>query len=589
VQIKMKGYYHYLIVLIHCIWFSILGCTLPDQSAKTHGRGFITTPSNYYSTPKARSLADRYKQNLDRIVERIVKTPKTSTLQFANNLASVGGIGFFTHSATKTNDERYLEVVLGVPDTFSGKGEQNQKFAQLFALYGHELLAILINDAAIYQETEVVGYGLNFSWRSVVSEGAASRVILERAIVYAAKDKVRSYLRQEINSDRLLGEAVIFAGEENAPLKLVSYHRPEPTPHYNPAVREETIIAKSEPPMITPKGAVPTERSTRRAEALKNKRVPSSVENPVASQQKADEFPASPPPVNGLTSEEKAKSAEERVRSAQQNQSAPTKDQAVNESAPSAPNNAIGEPATIKPTVTKEKPAESAVVKIPESAVKPAFEQSQSSGVPLVDSKAEAGSPQPARAAEKARTEEVVANKSAGPKATNSKSDELPSSLAEQRYKPSAKSGGTVLIKPPSEPSKSPSAAVEDPKDNQRPAKEEVALKSASKSDPLRPMVPRALEGYIVQLTFEEKNEAQRWAETLERRGHAVSVTVPAGGGTIRVRIGSFSQREDAERQLQRLRQDGLSGIVLNLPQAYRPAVQPTPGESVTKTGATMQ
>jgi hypothetical protein len=48
----------------------------------------------------------------------------------------------------------------------------------------------------------------------------------------------------------------------------------------------------------------------------------------------------------------------------------------------------------------------------------------------------------------------------------------------------------------------------------------------------------------------------------------------------VRVRIGNFTGREEAERQLQALRQDGLKGMVLNLPRAYRPQFQPLPAEA---------
>jgi hypothetical protein len=38
--------------------------------------------------------------------------------------------------------------------------------------------------------------------------------------------------------------------------------------------------------------------------------------------------------------------------------------------------------------------------------------------------------------------------------------------------------------------------------------------------------------------------------------------------------VGNFALREEADRQLRSLRQDGLSGIVINLPQAYHPDVR---------------
>ena len=102
-------------------------CTLLDDgpARKPVAMGLIATPPTYYSTAKARYLGARYKANLDRLVERITRNSKTAPLQFANNISSVGGIGFFTHSATKTADERYLEVVLATPETFEIKGEHS--------------------------------------------------------------------------------------------------------------------------------------------------------------------------------------------------------------------------------------------------------------------------------------------------------------------------------------------------------------------------------------------------------------------------------------------------------------------------------
>src|SRR5438552_3239130 len=195
-----------------------MGCSLMEESPKkTAPLGLIATPASYYSTQKARYLGGRYKENLDRLVDRIVRDPKTANLQFANNIASVGGIGFFTHSAATLPDERYLEVVLAAPETFEVNGEYSTKVSRLFTLYGSELLSILASDAEIYQEPEVAGYGLNLSWRKVVRDSGVPRVVLERAIVYLPKLRVRGFLRHDINQNDLLKYAVIFAVEEDGP------------------------------------------------------------------------------------------------------------------------------------------------------------------------------------------------------------------------------------------------------------------------------------------------------------------------------------------------------------------------------------
>ena len=99
----------------------------------------------------------------------------------------------------------------------------------------------------------------------------------------------------------------------------------------------------------------------------------------------------------------------------------------------------------------------------------------------------------------------------------------------------------------------------------------------------------KVLQGFVIQLAFGETRDARHWAETLERRGFAVSLTEAGGSAGVRVRIGNFKGREEAERQLQALRQDGLKGIILNLPQAYRPEVPAPVSVESGKTASALQ
>jgi cell division septation protein DedD len=91
---------------------------------------------------------------------------------------------------------------------------------------------------------------------------------------------------------------------------------------------------------------------------------------------------------------------------------------------------------------------------------------------------------------------------------------------------------------------------------------------------PLMKPMPKALEGYIIQLAFKDRSEARSWADTFEQRGYAVSVTEASAGESLRVRVGNFRLRDEAERQLKSIRDNGLIGIILNLPRAYRPEVR---------------
>lgn len=259
------------LAVVFLAWFAS-GCALIDDSAsnKLASTGLIATPPSYYSTAKARYLGTKYKENLDRLAERIVRNPNTATLQFANNISSVGGIGFFTHSATETPDERYLEVVLATPETFETKREYSEKVHELFSRYGPELLGIIAGDSEIFADQQLSGYGLNFTWRTVTSEATANRVSLARAVIYFDKEKVGKFLRQGLSQNELLRDAVIFAVDDNGPLELVSYQPREIKPDFRPAIREDNLppaLAKPSQPPSSParreaKKAAPVKKET---------------------------------------------------------------------------------------------------------------------------------------------------------------------------------------------------------------------------------------------------------------------------------------------------------------------------------------
>ena len=99
-------------------------------------------------------------------------------------------------------------------------------------------------------------------------------------------------------------------------------------------------------------------------------------------------------------------------------------------------------------------------------------------------------------------------------------------------------------------------------------------MEHLSEIKPLMKPMPKALEGYIIQVAFKDRSEARSWADTFEQRGYAVSMTEASAGESLRVRVGNFRLRDEAERQLKSIRDNGLIGIILNLPQAYRPEVR---------------
>lgn len=502
------------------------GCALLDDSAprKPEATGFIVTPPSYYSTPKARYLGTKYKDNLDRIVERITRNPKTASLQFANNISSVGGIGFFTHSATKSGDERYLEVVLATPETFEVKGEFSEKVQRLFARYGLEVLGITGADNDIYQDRELSGYGLNLAWRNIVTERAGNRVSLERAIIYFSKERVHNFIRQELRPNELLSDAVIFAVEDDGPLNLVSYRAPELPRDFRPAIREDNLAALPAAPTAT-ESLVETVQ-----------RAPDNVATQTAPIAKPET--ATPVVAPVVTLPEPVGKAVQAPRQIE---------------APS-----VAAPGVVKANETvKPKPA-----KLPAP---------QATAV-----KAEARAPQDQAKAQSAK--QPLAPKQAG--------DAKPQEVIAAPAPPVKMAEPAALVEPAPPPARPNVAKVDSPSvvemkpvapANEKPAGEQLALLKNKPAEvaPTKPAVargaPKPLEGFVIQLAFNDKEKAQRWAEAMEKRGYAVSLTEAGGEGSLRVRLGNFSARDEAERQLRMFKQDGLSGIVINLPQAFRP------------------
>jgi len=515
-MIVRQQYLHALIITIAAV---LAGCsTVEENPRKNLQLGLITTPPTYYTTQKARYLGEKYKNNLDRLVERIVSNPKTANLQFANNIASVGGIGFFTHSATSSVDERFLEIIMGVPETFDSKLDHNAKVQRVFSLYGAELLSILASDSDIYEEKQVNGYGLNLSWRNLVPDTAGPRVSLERSTLYFPKARVRSFLRGDLSQNAFLSEAVIFAVVDDGPMKLVSYRPQELKPDSRRPIQEEPLIAGQIP-------AKPEEQLEKAA-----------LLAPVAKR--------------SITSKEQGKSS---AQSSSQPNDKPNEPKAPpaltekredwNEAGPAA--DKPGEVPVVSYVPIEASTKELSAVQIKED---------------VVVGKQESADRAPLASLEQNSTE----LQSIPPKVDLASLPAAPA-LAPITDAPKVE----VLLKEQLSESKQAKTAT---------GEQAVALPS-----------PKVLQGFVIQLAFGETRAARNWAETLERRGFAVSLTEAGASGSVRVRIGNFTGREEAERQLQTLRQDGLKGIILNLPQAYRPELHPAVAEESGKTISAVQ
>lgn len=186
------------------------------QSPANAKGSLVVTPPSSYSTEKGRLLASDYRGHLVEMVDEIAENAMTQRLRLADNVSSYGGLGFFTHSASLSPDERYLEIIASVPEVLGAGDDFRSKLDQVIAMYGAELLRILSSDSDIYGDERVAGYGLNLTWRT--QKGST-----ERAVIYVPKAKARWFTDGSMNQQEFLAGLVIFKVDSGKPATLVPY------------------------------------------------------------------------------------------------------------------------------------------------------------------------------------------------------------------------------------------------------------------------------------------------------------------------------------------------------------------------------
>jgi cell division septation protein DedD len=74
------------------------------------------------------------------------------------------------------------------------------------------------------------------------------------------------------------------------------------------------------------------------------------------------------------------------------------------------------------------------------------------------------------------------------------------------------------------------------------------------------------LRGYIVQFSFADRAEAERWFSLLNQEGYVTSISLSGEGRPVRLRVGNFPSPVEAKNALGRFQKKGLTGLVVQLP-----------------------
>jgi hypothetical protein len=359
-------------------------------------------------------------------------------------------------------------------------------------------------------------------------------------------------LRRELTQNHLLADAVIFAGQESGPMTLVSYRAQNAQPDIRPPIQDETLTAaaaerrSAEPQAQEPKAALVKENNERALDA--------SVAQPLAiapEKKPSVSKPAAPP-----ISEAGALAAKPAARIAAEAQAAP----AVR-AHPQPPKAPQPNPSPV-PGAPDAKPLEGQTAGAGSKAA-PGGQPNKTEAVAAVSNKpptarsvASAATPTQKEKVPEANAQQEKALSVSKPIGNGANKAAMKTEAAEKSVQPDARRPQTQLAAKAA----SEELAVIQKKGAETAADGKTAAGSRT----------AALLGYVIQIVFENKSNAQRWAETIARRGHAVSLT-ETEGASFRLRLGNFVLREEAERQLRALKEEGLAGIILNLPQAYHP------------------
>jgi hypothetical protein len=244
---------------------------------------------------------------------------------------------------------------------------------------------------------------------------------------------------------------------------------------------------------------------------------------------------------------------------------------------------ALSETKSAPPVPTSSRRQQEFPIKPSESAVVPAPEQKVPQSVRTTEEK----SPVPAKATAAVEVRPIITAKTEEPKEKKPETKPLEPSAAVKTTPAPVPIVQAALPAVTPSPVKSEPAVVApvpattatrvEQKAIEKPIGEQLALvrknpiEMVPENKALVQPRPKALEGFIIQLAFQDKDKAQHWAENMQRRGYAVSITEAGVDGALRVRLGNFALRDDAERQLRSFKQDGINGIIINLPQAFRP------------------
>jgi len=161
-----------------------------------------------YTTPKAKTLATTFGDQLRQIYDRIFHCRPWLEVQ-------KGGLGF-SRPAGSSGDDRYLNIWVWVEQQISPEFaalSQAHRASAMFSRHGVDLLRQLAADPGIFADPALTGYSVILTW---VKPGDQERA--ETLGVFTDKVTVRAFLARRIAGPEFVKRATVVAFDGKDPV-----------------------------------------------------------------------------------------------------------------------------------------------------------------------------------------------------------------------------------------------------------------------------------------------------------------------------------------------------------------------------------
>lgn len=204
-------------VLLIILFAAGSSCQALSKRAPLSSELVVASP-DVYESPRDRTLAVTYQQNLQNIYRAIRSRYKPSQLEFF----LISGICFRALQIRSTYGT-YLFINTKISQSFNdNKTTFDQRARTIFTSYTKHLLALAAQEKELLQDSELAGIMVNTRWKIERTVKEAYRTIsFEEITLVAGKEQAESYLRAAITDQELLDQSTIIALREGEDPQII--------------------------------------------------------------------------------------------------------------------------------------------------------------------------------------------------------------------------------------------------------------------------------------------------------------------------------------------------------------------------------